>query len=43
MTTQLEAILENNLVDQLADLNYERVVIHDEEGGIENGEDSDKW
>ena len=36
MTHQSEQILENNLVDQLADLNYERVVIHDEDSVLSN-------
>jgi len=36
MTTQPEAILENNLVKQLTGLGYEYVQIHDEEGLLAN-------
>ena len=36
MTTQPEAILENNLVKQLTGLGYEYVQIHDEEGILAN-------
>jgi len=36
MTTQSEAILENNLVKQLTGLGYEYVQIHDEEGILAN-------
>ncbi|MBN2789227.1 MAG: type I restriction endonuclease subunit R [Candidatus Delongbacteria bacterium] len=36
MTTQPEAILENNLIDQLVGLNYERVLIHDEDSLLSN-------
>lgn len=36
MTTQPEAILENNLVNQLTGLGYARVPIHDEDGILAN-------
>ncbi|MBN2857639.1 MAG: type I restriction endonuclease subunit R, partial [Candidatus Delongbacteria bacterium] len=36
MTTQPEAILENDLVRQLEGLGYDRVAIHDEEGLLSN-------
>ncbi|MCK5280761.1 MAG: hypothetical protein KAK04_19545, partial [Cyclobacteriaceae bacterium] len=36
MSSQPEAILENNLVKQLTGLGYARVQIHDEEGILTN-------
>lgn len=36
MTTQPEQVLENNLIEQLKDMKYERVIIHDEKELLAN-------